>query len=76
MSFNIKTIPRFDKNLKKLIKKYPSLKSEFIELVKNLKTNPFLGVSIGHNCHKIQLSIAAKGKGKSGGARIIAHLMV
>ena len=36
MNYKIKTIPRFDKDLKKLAKKYPS-KSEFMELVKGLK---------------------------------------
>lgn len=40
MSYKIQTLSKFDKNLKALIKKYPSLKSEFIEFVKNLKENP------------------------------------
>ena len=76
MSYNIKSIPKFDKQLKKLIKKYPSLKVEFIDFVKDLRINPEQGIALGNNCFKIRLSIASKGKGKSGGARIITHLLV
>lgn len=76
MSYNIKTLARFDKNLKALIKKYPSLKVEFIDLVKTLKENPSQGTQIGKNCYKIRISIASKGKGKSGGARLITHIVV
>jgi len=41
-----------------------------------LKTTPGLGIAIGKNCYKIRLSIKSKGKGKSGGARVITHLIV
>ncbi len=30
MNYNVKTIPRFEKDLKHLSKKYPSLKAEYI----------------------------------------------
>ncbi len=33
--------------------------------------NPTSGTSLGHNLYKIRLAIASKGKGKSGGARVI-----
>ncbi len=45
-------------------------------MVNELKENPDMGTSIGNNCYKIRLSIASKGKGKSGGARIITHTIV
>ncbi len=76
MSYSIKTIPRFEKNLKKLAKKYPSLKIEYTHLLKTLRKNPQQGVSLGNNCYKIRLAIASKGKGKSGGARIITNFIV
>ena len=76
MSYNIKTLSKFDKNLKVLVKKYPSLKIEFINLVKILKENPLQGTQIGKNCYKIRIAIASKGKGKSGGARIIIQVIV
>ena len=35
----------------------------------------FLSNPIGHNYYKIHLAIASKAKGKSGGARVITHLV-
>ena len=75
MSFNVKTISVFERQTKRLVKKYPSLKKEIQEIIKELKEVPEKGTSIGHNCYKIRLAIASKGKGKSGGARIITHLI-
>ena len=37
---------------------------------------PDKGTPIGNECFKIRLAIASKGKGKSGGARIITYLSV
>ncbi len=75
MSYSVKTISVFERQAKRLMKKFPSLKKEILELVKELKENPEKGTPIGHNCYKIRLAIASKGKGKSGGARIITHLV-
>ncbi len=76
MSYKIISIPKFEKELKRLAKKYPSLKIEYINLVQSLKTEPGQGASLGNNCYKIRLSIASEGKGKSGGARVITCLKV
>lgn len=76
MSYRVKTIPKFEKNLKRLVKKYPSLKEDFSTLVAELKNNPRLGSYIGNNCYKIRLAISSKGKGKSGGARVITFIKV
>lgn len=76
MSYNVKTIAVFEKQTKRLFKKYPSLKNELIQLVQELKENPEQGKGIGKNCYKIRISIASKGKGKSGGARIITHIVI
>jgi mRNA-degrading endonuclease RelE of RelBE toxin-antitoxin system len=76
MSCNIISTRKFEKELKRLIKKFPSLKAEFIKLVKNIELNPNLGIALGNNCYKIRLAITSKGKGKSGGARVITHLYV
>ena len=66
----------FEKQLKRLIKKYPSLKNEMSQLITSLRQNPEQGNYIGNHSYKIRLSIASKGKGKSGGARIITHIVV
>ena len=76
MSYKIISIPAFDKQLKRLSKKFPSLKKEIAELAKILQTNPHHGTSIGKNCYKIRVSIASKAKGKSGGARVITNIVI
>jgi mRNA-degrading endonuclease RelE of RelBE toxin-antitoxin system len=49
MSYNIKTIAVFEKQAKRLFKKYVSLKSELLQLVQELKENPEQGTVIGKN---------------------------
>lgn len=76
MSYSIKTISVFDRNLKKLAKRYASLKTDFADLLENLSENPVQGTSLGNNVYKIRMKISAKNKGKSGGARIISHVVI
>lgn len=76
MSFSVLSIPPFDKQLKRLSKKYPSLKKEFSSLIDNLEVQPKQGTPIGNGCYKIRLAIASKGKGKSGGARVITNFVI
>jgi len=76
MSYNIEITALFEKQLKRLSRKFPSLKKEYADLIALLKQNPKQGTSIGNNCYKIRLAIASKGKGKSGGARVITHVQV
>ena len=76
MSYNVKTIVVFEKQAKRLIKKYASMKLELSKLIQELKENPIQGTSLGKGCYKIRVSIASKGKGKSGGARVITNFVV
>jgi len=76
MTFDIQYVPSFGKDLKKLSKKYPSLKNDFAELVRSLEKEPFQGVALGNSCRKIRLKISSKGKGKSGGARVITYVVI
>ena len=76
MNYKVISIPKFEKELKRLAKKYPSLKGEYIELVHSLKVHPEQGTSLGNNCFKIRLAISSKGRGKSSGARILTCLKV
>ena len=59
-----------------MVKKYPSLKNEFVELVAKLQENPEQGTALGNHCFKIRLAVSSKGAGKSGGARVITCLQV
>lgn len=74
MSYKLLPTRRFEKEIKRLVNKFPSLKFEFKELVATLSDNPELGTSIGSNCYKIRLNISSKGKGKRGGARVITYV--
>lgn len=76
MSYSVFSIPPFERQLKRLLKKYPSLKSELYELIATLEADPFTGTSLGNNCYKIRVAIRSKGKGRSGGARVITHVHI
>jgi hypothetical protein len=54
MSFNVKSISVFEKQAKRLSKKYGSLKGELLSLILELKQNPTIGVAIGKNCLKLE----------------------
>src|SRR5471030_67857 len=74
MSYSIAYTPFFEREFKKLSKKYASLQNDLQKIIKLLIENPRSGESIGNNCYKIRLSISSKNKGKSGGARVITHI--
>lgn len=76
MSFNIYTTDFFDKELKKLSKKYPSVKTDYKTLVDLLKEEPKQGQPLGKDCYKIRMAISSKGKGKSGGSRVISCVKI
>jgi len=76
MKYNVLTIQPFDRQFKRLVKKFPSLKREYVLLIEKLEQNPEMGTPLGNNCFKIRLAIASKGKGKSGGARVITHFYI
>ncbi len=76
MSFEVKSIEVFERQAKRLHKKYPSLKSELHSLIQELKVLPDQGKPLGNGCFKIRLAIKSKGKGKSGGGRVITCVKV
>ena len=76
MSYRVLPTPPFTAKLGRLAKKYPSLANEMRELGNRLATIPTEGQPLGRNCYKIRIAIKSKGKGKSGGARIITYVHV
>lgn len=76
MNFEIRTIPTFDRRVKKLAKKYKSLKNDLKELTDELRNNPYIGADLGGGVRKVRMAITYKGKGKSGGARVITYTVV
>ncbi len=61
----------FAKEAKRLAKKYPSFKQDYKDFLESIKNNPLQGDESTKNIRKIRMAIKAKGKGKSGGARVI-----
>ncbi|RYE19278.1 MAG: hypothetical protein EOP42_29330 [Sphingobacteriaceae bacterium] len=76
MNFEIIITQRFKRELKRLVKKFPSLKVEFESLIDLLEVDPIQGTPIGNGFYKIRLAISSKGKGKSGGARVISYAVI
>jgi len=46
MSFKIHTIPRFEKDVKRLQKKFPKIKNDLIKFINELSLNPELGINL------------------------------
>nr|WP_244545490.1 hypothetical protein [Algoriphagus locisalis] len=63
MAYKVKSVPEFEKELKKLFKKYYSLKSEYLKLVEKLEVNPTEGIPLFKNCYKSGCRLLQKGKG-------------
>jgi mRNA-degrading endonuclease RelE of RelBE toxin-antitoxin system len=76
MLYKIELTANFQKEAKRLVKKYPSLKQELADLFTELESNPTLGTPIGDDIYKIRISIASKNKGKSGGARVMSYIKI
>jgi len=49
---------------------------DFAELLAELSADPKAGEPLGRDCYKVRMSIAAKNKGKSGGARVITCVKI
>jgi mRNA-degrading endonuclease RelE of RelBE toxin-antitoxin system len=75
MSYKVIVTPRFKRQAKTLLKKYSSLAAELRTFEQELIDNPTRGKSLGHNAYKIRLAVKSKGKGKSGGLRVITYLI-
>ncbi len=76
MSYNLIITPAFERDAKTLLKKHKSLKSDLAGLFESLENEPTQGKALGKDCYKIRLAIASKGKGKSGGGRVITCVKI
>lgn len=71
MNWKIEFTREFVRGAKILKKRYKSFISD-LELFKNsIMENPYQGAELVPGIRKIRMSVGAKGKGKSGGARVI-----
>lgn len=76
MKYTVKVQYTFAKEAKRLGKRYLSLKEDIAKLGEELLANPHLGTDLGGGLRKIRLAITSKGRGKSGGARVITYTVV
>jgi hypothetical protein len=67
--------PFFVRKAKTYKKKHVSLTSDLEELEASLIENPRMGEDLGAGLYKVRLQVKSKGKGKSGGYRIITYLL-
>ncbi len=67
--------PRFESRYKRFSKKFASLESEIDTLIADLTETPTMGKALGAGLYKIRLAVESKGKGKSGGFRIVSYLV-
>ena len=70
----VRTSEEFRIAYKRLKKRHKSLQQDFERLLVSLLDNPIQGVEIEDNVRKIRLAITSKGRGKSGGARVIIRV--
>ncbi len=75
MNVHIRFSLIFLKNIKKLSKKHRSLKSDLQILYAKLNENPYLGEEMAQGFYKIRVAIKSKGRGKSGGVRVINYVI-
>ena len=66
----------FRKQAKRLAKKYRSLVDDLEAFVSELSQNPNIGTDLGNGVRKIRMAVKSKGKGKSGGMRVITFNVI
>jgi len=71
MKVTIRLHDEFKRQFRRLRKKYQSLTDDLENFQKELKKNPLQGDDLGNGVRKIRMAIGSKGKGKSGGARVL-----
>lgn len=76
MQYRTEITGTFRKEFKRLNKRYPSLLQDIKGLREELMQNPLLGTDLGGGFRKIRMRITSKGKGKSGGARVITFTVI
>lgn len=76
MNFEVIPTPDFEKSFKALSKRHKSLKQDIIDFTRSLQENPFQGDELCPGIRKIRMAITSKGRGKSGGARVITYTLI
>ena len=73
---NIRISEDFRVAYKRLKKRHKSLEADFERLLASLLQDPIQGVELEGGARKVRLAITSKGRGKSGGARVIIRVRI
>lgn len=71
---NIKDTYSFNKEVKKLKKRFKNIENDYLNFVNSIKELDDLGVHLGSNIYKVRLANSDKNSGKSSGYRLISYL--
>jgi hypothetical protein len=72
MSYEVRVVEEFKRDVKKLFKKYRSIKLDILELIEKLEKDYTIGIDLGSNLYKIRVKNSDIG-GKRGGYRVIYY---
>ncbi len=73
MKVVFKYLPEFEHRAKNMAKRYKAFPKDYDDFLDSLEKDPFQGTSLGKGVYKTRMAIASKGKGKSGGARVLTY---
>lgn len=73
MKVDFKYLKEFQRRAKTLAKRYKSFADDYAALLDSLEENPMQGTDLGNGLREVRMAIASKGKGKSGGARVLTY---
>lgn len=76
MKVDIQTHPEFEREFKRLSKRYHSLVDDYEQLLEDLEKTPLQGTSLGMGVRKVRMGVDSKGGGKSGGMRVITFAVI
>jgi len=75
MNYDVIAVEQFQRDIKKLAKKYKSIKYDILDLIEKLELDYNIGIDLGNNLYKIRIKNSDIG-GKSGGYRVIYYTIL
>ena len=76
MNYKVSFTTQFTAAAKRLSKRHRSFLDDFTTFKESLQANPYQGVEIAPNIRKIRMAVTSKGRGSSGGIRVITATTV
>ena len=79
MPSQVQVTSKFEKDVKRLKRKYPAVKSEIAKLLTQLEDDERPGdkiPNVGYDVYKVRLANPSAKRGKSGGFRVIYYLQL